>query len=175
MNDNNERMSNSNLSGEIGQIKKHESQLLQQNMDFLQKLARLEVTQDHLKESQVSLSKKIDDVKEAITSEIRISIGARINDISALVQQQQEIQNKIVEIQARQGEQIDEINRTLKEFSNMETKMIDHETRLKSLEKQITRLDDVDKTRTQGKWSLITAIASGLIAIVGGLVTLLLK
>lgn len=167
------------INEEIGQIKKHESQLLQQNMDFLVKLTKLETTQDYIKdqvkENQKEFTKEMQAVKDFISFEIQNSVGMRVHDLSLLVQQQQETQNKIVEIQARQGEQIDEINRTLQQFSNMELKMIDHENRIKSVEQQVSRIDQVDKVRVQGKWSLITAIAAGLIAAVSGILLAIIK
>lgn len=167
------------INEEIGQIKKHESQLLQQNMDFLVKLTKLETTQDYIKdqvkENQKEFTKQMQAVKDFISFEIQNSVGVRVHDLSLLVQQQQETQNKIVEIQARQGEQIDEINRTLQQFSNMELKMIDHENRIKSVEQQVSRIDQVDKVRVQGKWSLITAIAAGLIAAVSGILLAIIK
>lgn len=167
------------INEEIGQIKKHESQLLQQNMDFLVKLTKLETTQDYIKEqvkeNQKEFTKQMQAVKDFISFEIQNSVGVRVHDLSLLVQQQQETQNKIVEIQARQGEQIDEINRTLKEFSNMELKMIDHENRIKSVEQQVSRIDQVDKVRVQGKWSLITAIAAGVLATISGILLAIIK
>ena len=45
---------------------------------------------------------------DSLTDEIRTSVGARIQDIVDLQIQQQDVQNKIVNIQGRQGEQIDE-------------------------------------------------------------------
>lgn len=167
------------INEEIGQIKKHESQLLQQNMDFLVKLTKLETTQDYIrdqvKENQKEFTKQMQAVKDFISFEIQNSVGMRVHDLSLLVQQQQETQNKIVEIQARQGEQIDEINRTLQQFSNMELKMIDHENRIKSVEQQISRIDQVDKVRVQGKWSLITAIAAGVLATISGILLAIIK
>lgn len=160
---------------EVDQVQEHQQKLLQQNLSFIDKVARIEVQQEATKEQLNKLESQVSNLQTSLTEEIRTSVGGRMNDISNLLVQQQETQTKIVEVQARQGEQIEEIRRTLEEFTKIQTVVSVHETRLNSLEQQISRLDDVDKTRVQGKWALITAVAGGLLGILGSLLAIFLK
>lgn len=160
---------------EVDQVQEHQQKLLQQNLSFIDKVARIEVQQEATKEQLNKLECQVSNLQTSLTEEIRTSVGGRMNDISNLLVQQQETQTKIVEVQARQGEQIEEIRRTLEEFTKIQTVVSVHETRLNTLEQQISRLDDVDKTRIQGKWALITAVAGGLLGILGSLLAIFLK
>ena len=160
---------------EVDQVQEHQQKLLQQNLSFIDKVARIEVQQEATKEQLNKLECQVSNLQTSLTEEIRTSVGGRMNDISNLLVQQQDTQTKIVEVQARQGEQIEEIRRTLEEFTKIQTVVSVHETRLNSLEQQISRLDDVDKTRVQGKWALITAVAGGLLGILGSLLAIFLK
>lgn len=160
---------------EVDQVQEHQQKLLQQNLSFIDKVARIEVQQEATKEQLNKLECQVSNLQTSLTEEIRTSVGGRMNDISNLLVQQQETQTKIVEVQARQGEQIEEIRRTLEEFTKIQTVVSVHETRLNALEQQISRLDDVDKTRVQGKWALITAVAGGLLGILGSLLAIFLK
>lgn len=160
---------------EVDQVQEHQQKLLQQNLSFIDKVARIEVQQEATKEQLNKLENQVSNLQTSLTEEIRTSVGGRMNDISNLLVQQQETQTKIVEVQARQGEQIEEIRRTLEEFTKIQTVVSVHETRLNALEQQISRLDDVDKTRIQGKWALVTAVAGGLLGILGSLLAIFLK
>lgn len=160
---------------EVDQVQEHQQKLLQQNLSFIDKVARIEVQQEATKEQLNKLENQVSNLQTSLTEEIRTSVGGRMNDISSLLVQQQETQTKIVEVQARQGEQIEEIRRTLEEFTKIQTVVSVHETRLNALEQQISRLDDVDKTRIQGKWALVTAVAGGLLGILGSLLAIFLK
>lgn len=160
---------------EVDQVQEHQQKLLQQNLSFIDKVARIEVQQEATKEQLNKLENQVSNLQTSLTEEIRTSVGGRMNDISNLLVQQQETQTKIVEVQARQGEQIEEIRRTLEEFTKIQTVVSVHETRLNSLEQQISRLDDVDKTRVQGKWALVTAVAGGAFGILGSLLAIFLK
>lgn len=160
---------------EVDQVQEHQQKLLQQNLSFIDKVARIEVQQEATKEQLNKLECQVSNLQTSLTEEIRTSVGGRMNDISNLLVQQQDTQTKIVEVQARQGEQIEEIRRTLEEFTKIQTVVSVHETRLNLLEQQISRLDDVDKTRVQGKWALITAVAGGLLGILGSLLAIFLK
>lgn len=160
---------------EVDQVQEHQQKLLQQNLSFIDKVARIEVQQEATKEQLNKLECQVSNLQTSLTEEIRTSVGGRMNDISNLLVQQQDTQTKIVEVQARQGEQIEEIRRTLEEFTKIQTVVSVHETRLNTLEQQISRLDDVDKTRVQGKWALITAVAGGLLGILSSLLAIFLK
>lgn len=160
---------------EVNQVQEHQQKLLQQNLSFIDKVARIEVQQEATKEQLNKLECQVSNLHTSLTEEIHTSVGGRMNDIGKLLVQQQETQTKIVEVQARQGEQIEEIRRTLEEFTKIQTVVSIHETRLTNLEQQISRLDEVDKTRVQGKWALITAITGGLLGILGSLLAIFLK
>ena len=136
---------------EVDQIQEHQQKLLQQNLDFIGKVARIETQQEATKEHLTRIETQMAGLHTALTEEIRTSIGGRIQDIVDLQIQQQDVQNKIVSIQSRQGEQIDEIRKTLEEFTKIQGVVTTHETRISNLEKKIEKLDEVDKTRIQGK------------------------
>lgn len=136
---------------EVDQMQEHQQKLLQQNLDFIGKVARIETQQEATKEHLERIEKQMSGLHNSLTDEIRTSVGARIQDIVDLQIQQQDVQNKIVNIQGRQGEQIDEIRKTLDEFTKIQTVVSTHETRLNSIEQKIAKLDEVDKVRTQGK------------------------
>lgn len=167
---------------QINRVESHQQKLLEQNLTFIEKVAKIEAQQESTKEYLDRIEKQMGGLHSTLTDEIRTSIGGRIQDIVDLQIQQQDVQNKIVGIQGRQGEQIDEIRKTLEEFTKIQGVVSTHETRIVTLETKVTsinnklaKLDEVDKTRTQGKWALITAIASGFIGIIGSLLALLLK
>lgn len=170
--DNNEHPINSR---EVDQVQQHQQKLLQQNLSFIDKVARIETQQETTKEQLIKLENQVSNLQISLTEEIRSSVGGRMNDISNLLVQQQDTQTKIVEVQARQGEQIEEIRRTLEEFTKIQTIVNVHEARISALEQQISKLDEVDKTRVQGKWALITAVAGGILGIISGLLTIFLK
>ena len=170
--DNNEHLINSR---EVDQVQQHQQKLLQQNLSFIDKVARIETQQETTKEQLIKLENQVSNLQISLTEEIRSSVGGRMNDISNLLVQQQDTQTKIVEVQARQGEQIEEIRRTLEEFTKIQTIVNVHEARINALEQQISKLDEVDKTRVQGKWALITAVAGGILGIISGLLTIFLK
>lgn len=170
--DNNEHPINSR---EVDQVQQHQQKLLQQNLSFIDKVARIETQQETTKEQLIKLENQVSNLQISLTEEIRSSVGGRMNDISNLLVQQQDTQTKIVEVQARQGEQIEEIRRTLEEFTKIQTIVNVHEARINALEQQISKLDEVDKTRVQGKWALITAVAGGILGIISGLLTIFLK
>lgn len=159
---------------EVDQMQEHQQKLLQQNLDFIGKVARIETQQEATKEHLQRIEKQMSGLHDSLTDEIRTSVGARIQDIVDLQIQQQDVQNKIVNIQGRQGEQIDEIRKTLDEFTKIQTVVSTHETRLNSIEQKIAKLDEVDKVRIQGKWALFTALTTGVIGLVGTILALVL-
>ena len=136
---------------EVDLMQEHQQKLLQQNLDFIGKVARIETQQEATKEHLGRIEQQMAGLHNALTEEIRTSVGGRIQDIVDLQIQQQDVQNKIVSIQSRQGEQIDEIRKTLDEFTKIQTTVSSHEARLNSIEQKIAKLDEVDKVRTQGK------------------------
>lgn len=159
---------------EVDQMQEHQQKLLQQNLDFIGKVARIETQQEATKEHLERIERQMSGLHDSLTDEIRTSVGARIQDIVDLQMQQQDVQNKIVNIQGRQGEQIDEIRKTLDEFTKIQTVVTTHEARLNAIEQKIAKLDDVDKVRTQGKWALFTALTTGVIGLVGTILAFIL-
>lgn len=154
---------------EVDQMQEHQQRLLQQNLDFIGKVARIETQQEATREHLNRIEAQMAGLHTTLTEEIRTSIGGRIQDIVDLQIQQQNVQNKLVEIQGRQGEQIDEIRRTLEEFTKIQGVVSAHETRLSALEQKVAKIDEVDKVKTQGKWALITAVCTGVIGLIGTL------
>ena len=156
---------------QVQKVENHQQKLLEQNLTFIEKVAKIETQQEATKEQLTRLESQMGSMQTTVIDEIHLSVGS----FSQLLVQQQEVQNEIVKIQSRQGEQIDEIRRTLNEFTKIQTTVNEHGSRIVALEKKMAKLDDVDKTRTQGKWALVTALATGFISIVGTLLAFLLK
>ena len=190
-------MQNDILHSEVEAIKKHAQQLVQQNTGFVEKIAKIEVQQETIKEKQKEASKRIDSLQDDLVKEIRTSVGEirtsisdRITDINKVLINQQDTQARLIEIQGRQGVQIDEIRKTLEEFTKVqatthahETKITELETRIKTLEKKVTEYEDTEaatkNSRVQGKWATVAAITSavvsGILAIIGTILMTVVK
>lgn len=162
-----------NLQAHLNEeMAQHQQKLLAQNMSFIDKVARMEVQQQTMKEQQDRIEKHVESLQKNLTEEIRSSVGGRISDISTLLIQQQDAQNKIIDIQGRQGQQIEQIQTTLEEFTKIQKSVDNHENRIKILEAAVSRLDEVDKTRIQSRTSLIIALISGGFGLIGTLLAI---
>lgn len=156
-------------------IQQEVTQQHQQNLELVEKVARIEVQQVAMKEQQDRIERHVETLHASLTEEIRSSVGGRISDISTLLIQQQDAQNRIIDIQGRQGQQIEQIEQTLREFTHMQNVSNDHETRIKNLEKRVSKIDEMEKTRMQSRTSLIIAVLSGAFGLVGTLLAIFLK
>lgn len=163
------------LHEEVGQVQQHQQQLLQQNLGFIDKVARIEVQQDIMKQQQDRIEGHLESLHRYIGEEIRSSVGGRINDINTLLVQQQDAQNKIIEIQGRQGQQIEQIQNTLQEFTKIQNSLSDHEIRIKNLEKRVAKMDEMDKARLQSRTSLIVAVIAGGFSLLGTVLAIFLR
>ena len=171
-------MENHNNQGGVGlrdYIQQEVNQQHHQNLELVEKVARIEVQQTAIKEQQDRIERHVETLHSSLTDEIRSSVGGRISDISTLLIQQQDAQNKIIDIQGRQGQQIEQIEKTLREFTHIQSVSSDHEIRIKNLEKRMCKIDEVEKTHIQSRTSLIVAALSGLFGLVGTLLAIFLK
>ena len=170
MNDNEKHM----LDNQIEDIKDHEQKLLEKTFEFVKQIASIESQQTSIKEQQCQLKDDIQSLQKNITNEIRISVGGRISDISNLLIQQQEMQNKIINIQGRQGQQIDEIQTTLKEFTKIQEKVSNLEIRVDALEETQRGEQEIQKEKIRGRWAAAGAIAAAIASIIVAILTKIL-
>jgi chromosome segregation ATPase len=165
-----------NLQAHVNEeVAQQQQKLFEQNMSFIDKVARIEVQQQTMKEQQDRIEKHVESLQKNLTDEIRASVGGRITDINTLLIQQQDTQNKIIDIQSRQGQQIEQIQSTLQEFTKIQRLVDDHEIRIKNLEKRMTAIAELDKARVQSRTSLIIALISGSFGLIGTLLAIFLK
>lgn len=171
-NQSNEAMLQTRINEETSQ---QQHKLWEQNMSFTDRVARMEVQQCMMKEQQDRIEQHVEALQHNLTEEIRASVGGRITDINTLLVQQQDAQNKIIDIQGRQGQQIEQIQTTLQEFTKIQGSVSDHETRIKNLEKKMAALDALEQTRIQSRTSLIVALIGGGCGLIAAILSIFLK
>ena len=66
---------------EVDQMQEHQQKLLQQNLDFIGKVARIETQQEATKEHLERIERQMSGLHDSLTDEIRTSVAARIQDI----------------------------------------------------------------------------------------------
>jgi alpha-ketoglutarate-dependent taurine dioxygenase len=104
--------------------------------DLVERLARIE-------ENEKQLNTRMEDLKESLSEEIQqTGVSKRVDDIMMLVKNQQQTEAKIIELQGKQGEQINDINKTLIQLEGIE-KTIDR------LDGRLTQLESKSKTAAE--------------------------
>jgi alpha-ketoglutarate-dependent taurine dioxygenase len=104
--------------------------------DLVERLARIE-------ENEKQLNTRMEDLKESLSEEIQqTGVSKRVDDIMMLVKNQQQTEAKIIELQGKQGEQINDINKTLIQLEGIE-KTIDR------LDGRLTQLESKSKTTAE--------------------------
>jgi hypothetical protein len=132
---------------QVEKVEKHQQKLLEQNLTFIEKVAKIETQQTTNTEQLVKLEQQMGSMKDTLIEEIHASVGS----FTQLLVQQQDAQNKIIAIQSRQGEQIDEIRKTLDEFTKIQDVVTDHTFRIANLEKQMAKIDELDRAKVTGR------------------------
>ena len=163
------------MEQQIADIKAHEQKLMEKTMQFIADLAAI-------KEHQTHTDTKIDTVQKSILDELHHTVNGRIESTLNLIEGQQKAINRMLEIQGKQGEQIESIKQTLEEFTKIQTMVDKHDERISQLEKKVAVFDehgkrielleqdhqdsiDLRKERVKGRWSMIAGVISAIAAI----------
>lgn len=165
------------MDNQIEDIKKHESQLLQKQMDLEVKMAHFEEKQEHTEELIKDVKQSLTDVKQTLTEEIHQNIDKRISDMAKITDGQQKTLNKIIEVQGKQTQQIDTIQHTLDHFTKIEDKVTKIEKEQEGLEIRIGTLEnntrtaaEIRKEKIKGMWTVISSAVAAASAIVCALI-----
>lgn len=196
-----EESKNNNLQHSIDRVQEHGDQLTRQNMEFIRQIASLEATQkafegrmdrqtesihNQIDKQQEYLETQITRVEKNLSKELHDIVGEQINALVSTSTAHQETLVRLTTIQENQQKQIDGLQEQMNEFAILRHDITELSGRLSATEERLTSLEnsvraqnqnqaDVDKTRTQGRWALITAIASGFIGVISTVLAILLK
>ena len=96
-------------------------------------------------------------------------------DFNDFATEQRRIQDSLLQIQGKQSQQIDSIQKTLEEFTDIRKQVTQHESRIKSLEEQVRSEKEIQKENTKGRWATIAAMVAAIGSIIATLVTTLLR
>ena len=133
-------------------------------MEFTGKIASLETTLINQKDTNETAfetqSKNMRDLRQ---------------DFNDFATEQRRIQDSLLQIQGKQSQQIDSIQKTLEEFTDIRKQVTQHESRIKSLEEQVRSEKEIQKENTKGRWTTIAAMVAAIGSIIATLVTTLLR
>ena len=196
-----EEAKNDEMKHSLDRVQEHGDQLTRQNMEFIRQIASLEATQkafegridrqtesihDQIDKQQEYLETQITRVEKNLSKELHDIVGEQINALVSTSTAHQETLVRLTTIQENQQKQIDNLQEQMNEFAILRHDISELSGRLSTTEEKVASLEsairtqnqnqaDVDKTRTQGRWALITAIASGFIGVISTVLAILLK
>ena len=84
------------------------------------------------------------------------------------------MQNDIIKIQGKQGEQIEQIQEAINEFTAVREKMSNHEARITNLEKNQQSDLELRKEKTKGAWTVAGAIVAAVSAVITAIIAAVL-
>lgn len=168
---------------EIKDLKDNDRLLLDKVMKHETQLARVEEHQHHtddlIEQNQEIISNNIETMCASIVENIHNSVDGRLTDAKIVMDGQQKTLNKIIEVQGRQTQQIEGIQKTLEQFTKIELRVNDHETRINTLEKQYQSEEDLRKAlrkeHTKGLWALLGAAVAAAGAILAAIIPALIR
>ena len=192
---------NDEMKHSLDRVQEHGDQLTRQNMEFIRQIASLEATQkafegrmdrqtesihNQIDKQQEYLETQITRVEKNLSKELHDIVGEQINALVSTSTAHQETLVRLTTIQENQQRQIDNLQEQMNEFAILRHDISELSGRLSATEEKVASLEnsirtqnqnqaDVDKTRTQGRWALITAIASGFIGVISTVLAILLK
>lgn len=192
---------NDEMKHSLDRVQEHGDQLTRQNMEFIRQIASLEATQkafegrmdrqtesihNQIDKQQEYLETQITRVEKNLSKELHDIVGEQINALVSTSTAHQETLVRLTTIQENQQRQIDNLQEQMNEFAILRHDISELSERLSATEEKVASLEsvirtqnqnqaDVDKTRTQGRWALITAIASGFIGVISTVLAILLK
>ena len=196
-----EEAKNDEMKHSLDRVQEHGDQITRQNMEFIRQIASLEATQkafegrmdrqteskhNQIDKQQEYLETQITKVEKNLSKELHDIVGEQINALVSTSAAHQETLVRLTTIQENQQKQIDGLQEQMNEFAVLRHDITDLSGRLSATEERLTSLEnsvkaqnqnqaDVNKTRTQGRWTLITAIASGLLGLIGTILAIVLK
>ena len=196
-----EEAKNDEMKHSLDRVQEHGDQLTRQNMEFIRQIASLEATQkafegridrqtesihNQIDKQQEYLETQITKVEKNLSKELHDIVGEQINALVSTSTAHQETLVRLTTIQENQQKQIDNLQEQMNEFAILRHDISELSGRLSATEEKVASLEsairtqnqnqaDVDKTRTQGRWALITAIASGFIGVISTVLAILLK
>lgn len=166
------------MQNQIKDIKEHEKKLLGKTMEFTDRLARIEENQQYIENQQELTNQHLDNMHSDFIVEMHKAIDGRMNDTNHMFDRQQATLETITQIQSRQTQQIEEIQKTLKHFTKIEDKVnyleaktFQHEERLKFLEDDQKNKKELQKEKTKARGAVIAAIVAAISAIISTLIT----
>ena len=192
---------NNDMKHSLDRVQEHGDQLTRQNMEFIRQIASLEATQkafegrmdrqtesihNQINKQQEYLETQITRVEKNLSKELHDIVGEQINALVSTSTAHQETLVRLTTIQENQQRQIDGLQEQMNEFAILRHDITDLSGRLSATEEKVASLEnairtqnqnqtDVNKTRTQGRWTLVTAIASGLLGLIGTILAIVLK
>ena len=196
-----EEAKNDEMKHSLDRVQEHGDQITRQNMEFIRQIASLEATQkafegridrqtesihNQIDKQQEYLETQITRVEKNLSKELHDIVGEQINALVSTSTAHQETLVRLTTIQENQQRQIDNLQEQMNEFAILRHDISELSGRLSATEEKVASLEsairtqnqnqaDVDKTRTQGRWALITAIASGFIGVISTVLAILLK
>lgn len=160
----------------ITEMKDHEAKLLQQQMEMKTDLVRVEERQkaisDRMEENQQHTTQFIAQVERNLLDAMRTNVDGRIGDLANVVNQQQELLNKVLQIQGKQAQQIDSIQTTLERFTSIESdvrnlkqEQTGLEARVNNLEQNYRDIEDLNKEKVKGRWAAVGSFIAAISAV----------
>ena len=169
----------------INDIQEHEKKLMEKVFGFTEKLAKIEAHQESLDktlaEQKESFDKHLDSVQSKILQEMQIAFGGRLTDTNNFILNQQKTLEKITEIQSRQTEQINSINKTLQDFADIKEDSAKHSKEIAELRGSVQTLlenqkseAELQKERVKGRWAAIGTAITSIAAIITAIISAIL-
>ena len=188
-----EESKNNEIKHSLDRVQEHGDQITRQNMEFIRQIASLEATQkafegrmdrqtesiqNQIDKQQEHLDARITRVEKNLSKELHDIVGEQISALVATSSAHQETLVRLTTIQENQQRQIDNLQEQMNEFAILRHDISELSGRLAATEEKVASLEsaikthtqnqaDVDKAKTQGRFALITAIATGVLAVVG--------
>ena len=178
------------MEQQLADIKNHEQKLMEKTLEFSGRLSRIEAQVEKNNEKlDVQVEQLTDKIKtrleqsdsklkmfqDTIVDELHTSVSSRFEESNKLIRNQQLAINEIIKLQGTQGEQINSINNTLKEFTNIKQDMQDHEYRLKHLESLMRDEVELRKEKIKGRWTAIGAAIAAIASVICAILAAVLK
>lgn len=154
------------MNQQLADIRAHEQKLMEKTLEFSGRLSRIEAqveknnekldiqieqVTEKLKNRLAQSDDKLKLFQDTIIDELHTSVSSRFEEAHKLIHNQQVAINEIIKIQGKQGEQLNNINNVLQEFTEIKKDMNDHEYRLKHLESLMKDEVELRKEKIKGR------------------------
>lgn len=178
------------MEQQLADIRAHEQKLMEKTLEFSGRLSRIEAqveknnekldvqieqVTEKLQNRLTQSDEKLKLFQDTIVDELHTSVSSRFEENNKLIRNQQVAMNEIIKIQGRQEEQINSINNTLKEFTNIKQDMQNHEYRIKHLESLMKDEVELRKEKIKGRWTAIGAAIAAVASVVCAILAAVLR